>query len=121
MTRVMWTLITVVVLCCAAALLAANVSATTGPGYSFVIGIRLTDHGVAFTRQQRVPRGAGVEFEITNVSSAKRRFQIGGRSTRLLSPKGREIFFLGFTTRGNIAYRSEGPNARTFNGVFKVV
>jgi hypothetical protein len=115
------TAVALVAVCCAAALLASSARATTGPGYSFVIGIRLTDKGVVFTRQQRVPRGAGVEFEITNVSTAKRRFEIGGRSTKLLSPKQREIFFLGFSTRGNITYRSFGPNVHMFTGLFKVV
>lgn len=107
------------VLVCAA-ILAAGAGATTGPGYTFVIGVRLTDRGVAFTRQQHVPRGAGVEFEITNISTAKRRFSIGGRETRLLSPKGRQIFFLGFNRRGTYPYRSWGPNARAFTGVFTV-
>jgi hypothetical protein len=93
---------------------------TTGLGYQFVIGVRLTDHGVAFTKQQRVPRGSVVQFIIANLSHQRRRFNIGGRQTKLLKPKAREVFFLGFDIRGAIHYRSFGPAAHVFAGSFSV-
>ena len=89
-----------------AAAAAVSAHATTGPGYQFVVGVRLTDHGILFTRQQQFYRGAGVEFEIVNQSSSKRWFNIGGRQTKLLKPKAKEIFFLGFDRRGKVQYRS---------------
>jgi hypothetical protein len=99
---------------------AAGAAATTGVGYQFVIGVRLTDSGVAFTRQQHVPRGSVVEFLITNLSHKARRFNIGGRQTRLLKPRAHETFFVGFTRRGTFHYRSFGSGARTFAGTFTV-
>lgn len=103
-----------------AALLAAAAGATTGPGYQFVIGVRLTGTGVAFTKQQRVPRGSVVQFLVSNLSPTPRYFLIGGRKTKLLRPKQREIFFLGFDRRGAFAYRSWGPNVKSFRGTFTV-
>ena len=93
---------------------------TTGPGYTFVIGVRLTDHGVGFTKQQRVPLGSTVQFLIVNLSSNRRWFNIGGRQTHLLKPKVKEIFFLAFDVRAKIPYRSWGPHAKTFRGSFEV-
>ena len=103
-----------------AAAAAVSARATTGPGYQFVVGVRLTDHGILFTRQQQFYRGAGVEFEIVNQSSSKRWFNIGGRQTKLLKPKAKEIFFLGFDRRGKVQYRSWGPKARQFTGAFTI-
>jgi hypothetical protein len=104
----------------AAVLGVSSARPTTGLGYQFVIGVRLTDHGVAFTKQQHVPRGSVVQFIIANLSHQKRRFNIGGRQTKLLRPKAREVFFLGFDIRGAIHYRSFGPAARAFAGSFSV-
>jgi hypothetical protein len=94
--------------------------ATTGPGYQFVIGVRLTNTGVAFTRQQHVPRGSVVQFFVSNLSRQQRWFVIGGRKTKLLSPKQREVFYLGFDRRGAFEYRSWGPAAKAFRGRFVV-
>jgi hypothetical protein len=103
-----------------AAVLAATAGATTGTGYQFVIGVRLTGTGVAFTRQQHVPRGSVVQFLITNQSREPRYFVIGGRKTKLLRPRQRETFFLGFDRRGAFGYRSWGPDAKAFHGTFTI-
>ena len=99
---------------------AAPLGATTGLGYTFVIGVRLTSSGVAFTKQQHVPRGSTVRFYISNLSKQPRYFIIGGRRTKLLQPKQREIFFLGFDRRGTFVYRSWGPRAKAFRGTFVI-
>jgi hypothetical protein len=105
---------------CAALLAVGPAGATTGPGYQFVIGVRLTATGVAFTKQQHVPRGSVVQFFVTNRSNNPRYFVIGGRKTKLLRASQREIFFLGFDRRGAFGYRSFGPNVKTFKGTFTV-
>lgn len=94
--------------------------ATTGPGYEFVIGVRLLKTGVAFTRQQHVPRGSTVQFVVKNLSPQPRWFLIGGRKTHLLRPEQKETYYLGFETRGKFRYRSWGPNARAYSGTFVV-
>lgn len=94
--------------------------ATTGLGYEFVIGVRLLKTGVAFTRQQHVPRGSTVQFVIKNLSPQPRWFVIGGRKTHLLRPNQKETYYLGFEIRGKFKYRSWGPNARAYSGTFVV-
>ena len=101
-------------------LAAGSARATTGVGYDFVVGVRLTDSGILFTHQQHFYRGAAVEFEVVNKSSSKRWFNIGGRQTKLLKPNAKEIFFLGFDRRGKVPYRSWGPAARQFTGTFTI-
>lgn len=107
----------------AAASFAAAVAparATTVPTRELVIGVRLTDRGVTFTRQKQAPRGSVVQFLITNVSRQRRWFTIGGHKTKLLRPRQREAFFLGFDRRGTVAYRSWGPGAAQYHGAFVV-
>jgi hypothetical protein len=103
-----------------ASLGAGLAQATTGLGYEFVIGVRLLKTGVAFTRQQHVPRGSTVQFVIKNLSPQPRWFVIGGRKTRLLQPNQKETYYLGFEIRGKFTYRSWGPNAKMYRGTFVV-
>lgn len=103
-----------------AAFVTGVAQATTGLGYEFVIGVRLLKTGVAFTRQQHVPRGSTVQFVVKNLSSQPRWFIIGGRRTRLLRPNQKETYYLGFEIRGKFSYRSWGPHARPYRGTFVV-
>ena len=92
---------------------------TTGPGYQFVIGVRLHNTGVAFTKGH-VPRGTPCSSSSRTCrrSRATSSLADGGRSS--CEPSQREIFFLGFEYRGKFPYRSWGPNAKQFRGTFVV-
>jgi hypothetical protein len=93
---------------------------TTEPEVITPIGVRITDKAVQLSQNQ-VDRGAIVKFTVVNASKTTRSFSIGGRTSKQLKPKAKQIFFMNFDLRGDVTYRSSGARAKTLTGVFHVL
>jgi len=116
----------------AAMVAAPSAGATTAPNVINQVYVHLTDRGVMFRNTtgahtdpwgptSAVPRGSIAQFIVYNLSKQRRRFNIGGRATRLLAPRQREIFFIQMGVRGRVPWKSWGKNAKTFVGKIRVV
>jgi hypothetical protein len=97
-----------------------SATATTEPGYQFIVAFHLENTGIVVKGPSSAPRGDAVQFLIVNQSTQRRRFWLGGRETKLLEPRQQYVFYIGFPDRGAFPYRSFGPHVKTFHGVFTI-
>jgi hypothetical protein len=98
----------------AALALAGTVSArqqTTTPGVVYVIKIKVTDRSIVIPRDKfsignvtRYPRGAVLQYRITNLGSKPYVFQIWGTTTAPIRPGKHDSFLINWNYRGSFHY-----------------
>jgi hypothetical protein len=121
--RTTWLLVAAVA-SVAAATFASAAPATTGAELVIPMRVTLTDRGIHFSARPRVDLDTTVLFLVTNRSSGRRWFQIGGprteRRTRVLRHGATDRFYFVFRVRGRVPYKSGGPSAPVRAGTFRV-
>ena len=98
----------------AALALAGTVSArqqTTTPGVVYIIKIKVTDRSVVIPRDRfsignltRYPRGAVLQYRITNLGSKPYVFQIWATTTAPIPPGKHDSFLINWNYRGKYHY-----------------
>ncbi len=106
--------IALLVISVAALALAGTVSArqqTTTPGVVYVIKIKVTDRSIVIPRDRfsignvtRYPRGAVLQYRITNLGSKPYVFQIWGTTTNPIPPGKHDSFLINWNYRGRFRY-----------------
>jgi hypothetical protein len=99
---------------------AGPVGATTAPGQSSSIHVRLSDTGVWIQFQGQEARGVIADFEIVNVGKEPHSFTLLGKKTPVLKPGGKASFTVTLLRRGTFPYRSTGEKGKVFRGLFVV-
>jgi|HubBroStandDraft_1064217.scaffolds.fasta_scaffold479463_1 hypothetical protein len=94
--------------------------ATTAPGQSSSIHVRLSDTGVWIQFQGQEARGVIANFEIVNVGKEPHSFSLLGKQTPVLRPGGKASFTVTLLRRGAFPYRSTADKGKVFRGYFIV-
>jgi hypothetical protein len=120
LTRVHRSLVIVPVAVALWASFAGLAGATTAPGESSSIHVKLSDTGVWIQFQGQEARGVIADFEIVNVGKQPHSFSLLGRKTPVLKPGGKASFTVTLVRRGAFPYRSTPDKGKVIRGYFIV-
>ena len=101
----------------AAGTLAVGAGATTMPNLIVPVKVALKPHAVTLS-QQRVNRGYYVQFGVRNLTAARRRFSVAGR-TILVPARKLRYLAISFNVRGTYKIVSRGGGT-TVHSTFRV-
>lgn len=88
---------------------APAVSATTAPGYNFVIKVKIVKGGQLVLSANQVKRGWLTHFRVTNRDKVPHRFSVGGLGSKTPIRPGKTIKLGGYSeTRGQFPFKVDG-------------
>lgn len=101
-----------------AAVLAVGVpagTATTAPGYNFVIKVKIVKGGQLVLSANQVKRGWLTHFRVTNADKVSHRFTVGGLGPKAAIRPGKTIKLSGYSERrGQFAFKVDGKTRSWF-------
>jgi plastocyanin len=93
---------------------------TTKPGEHTIVGVRITDTGIAIYPRKREVRGVVTTFTIENKGKKPHNFALLGQKTPKIRPGRSAVFTVTLLARGKYLYRSTLDTGAGFRGYFIV-